>query len=740
MPGTSAARRLATWTLLCAALALACGRREPAPRPRTAEVPIHVALGGAPIPTLVVEVTAADLGGGLVFNLAAVGGIASGTILVPAGPARTFTARAFDSTGEVTHEGSVTIDVVPGTNPPVSFPLVPRPGTVEVTTRFGAITVTVVPGSATLAPGETLQLTATLTDDLGRVLPYEVTWSAAPPSVATVDALGVVTARAPGAAAVYAAAAGVAGVASVIVATPQVYAISGQVSPPASGAGTSLALTGDASATTMAAADGTYAFAGLARGSYIVTPSRSGVSFAPASRAVTLTTSDVSGVDFAVLSGTPNLVVNASTTFQTMEGMGASVNVHGWNQGEMAPALDALAVDNGMSLFRVVRDRMDWVPSAADIPLLHARDAATLARIYEAPLMKDIWGTIAHLNTRGIGGRSICLNFMGWTAPWMGGSGRYNVASSVNAGMEDELATMIASLVYYGRVVKGLDFTLVSPLNEPDLNGLEGPLVDATQYATIAGLLATELDAMGLGDVRLVGPDTARSPSDYVGALQGNAAWARVDHLAWHSYSGPVSPGAAVPDKSWWMTETALWDGTLDSGGTPGVGEWAFARDTFRIMLQDVLNGFPAVLVWEGYDSWYYHHDAYSRWGLLSYDETTGTYARRKRFHVNGHLTRWIRPGQQRVAVTRTPANVLATAVVDPVSRTFSIVGHNADVSPRVLQGSLENLPFSVTTLRLHETDSGSKDQARGADVFVVGGRFSVAVGPDTVFSLSAGP
>jgi hypothetical protein len=237
--------------------------------------------------------------------------------------------------------------------------------------------------------------------------------------------------------------------------------------------------------------------------------------------------------------GTPNLVVDASRTYQTIEGMGASASVELWNNGELVPALNALAVDNGESPFRVVRDRMDWVTSESDIQLLHALDGPTLTRIFEAPLMAVIWATIGHLNSVGVTGREICLDFMGWTPTWIGGSGKYGVASYVTAVKEGELATTIASLVYYGRRAKNLDFTYVSPLNEPDLNGLERALVGPSQYGKIANALAAELDAMELTDVRLVAPDTILGPGSYVSAFQADTAtWARMNHLSFHTYGG----------------------------------------------------------------------------------------------------------------------------------------------------------------------------------------------------------
>ena len=109
---------------------------------------------------------------------------------------------------------------------------------------------------------------------------------------------------------------------------------------------------------------------------------------------------------------------------------------------------------------------MDWVGSESLIPLLHSLDAATLATVYEAPEMLELWNTIGYLNQRGIHGDQIVLNFMGWTPTWIGGSGSYGVASHITAGKESEFATMVASLVYYGRLVKNVDFTLTKRLRQ----------------------------------------------------------------------------------------------------------------------------------------------------------------------------------------------------------------------------------------------------------------------------------
>ncbi len=326
---------------------------------------------------------------------------------------------------------------------------------------------------------------------------------------------------------------------------------------------------------------------------------------------------------------------------------------------------------------------------------------------------------------------------MGWTPPWLGGSGAYGSVSHITAGKEPKFATMVASLVYYGRMVKGLDFTLLAPMNEQDWDGKEGPLVGAAQYVTVLKALITELDAMGLTDVRIVGPDTSGSPSAYISAMMADTTVrGRVDHLAFHIYGGSTSPGTAYSGKDYWLTEAAQWCSTCDQNGTPSQGEWAFAKETNDFFLRDVANGFPAVLVWEAYDGFYYHHNSYSTWGLLAYNTATGVYTPRKRFYANAQLTAFIRPGAKRVSVSTSVTGLTALAFYDAAKGQVAIVGHNTGGSPAVINGQFSNLPVTVSALALYETNSGSQNLQRVADVAVSGQAFSVSIPADTFFSL----
>jgi O-glycosyl hydrolase len=440
----------------------------------------------------------------------------------------------------------------------------------------------------------------------------------------------------------------------------------------------------------------------------------------------------------------PNLIVDGSVTFQRTAGVGVNVNVNSWNGGGLRPALDWLARPAasggaGMTTFRVVRDPMTWVTNESDIALLHARDPATLARIYEAPAMQDLWATIAYLDSIGVTGDHIVLNFMGWTPTWLGGSGAYGVASNLTTGKESEFATMIASLVYYGRTVKGLDLRLLSPVNEEDWNCLEGPCIGSSQYVVFLRALIGELDFMGLTDVRLVGPDTAQqgNGATYITAMMGDPTIAgRVDHFALHRYGGPTTPGTSYPGRDYWLTETAADCSDCDTGGTPPQGEWAFATSTADILLGSLGNGMALVAYYDGYDSFYYHHNHMGYWGLLAYDTTTATYTPRKRFYAVAQVSGFVESGSRPLSVTSTISGLGTTeAFFDSSTGRLAIVGRNIGSGPITIRGELDHLP-PIDTLTCTLTDPNASNLARGAAIAVTGGTFTATIPSMTIFSL----
>jgi Bacterial Ig-like domain (group 2) len=187
------------------------------------DVMLTADLTSTPVSTLAVQVTAPDISVPLVFNLTVTGGTANGVIKVPPGAARTITVSAFDSTGAVTHQGSKTVDVSPGPNPPVSIPMVANAGQVPITVQIGPVSIVVAPTTVTLAPGATQGLTATITAPNGDHLAGPPEWATSNPAIATVSSSGVVTAVIGGNVDIVATFAGVAAVCHVTVSGIVIY-------------------------------------------------------------------------------------------------------------------------------------------------------------------------------------------------------------------------------------------------------------------------------------------------------------------------------------------------------------------------------------------------------------------------------------------------------------------------------------------------------------------------------------
>lgn len=205
---------LAAWALL--ALAACKDSTGPDPDDNLASIRVSANVSNTPINVLVVTVTAADIATPPTFNLTVVDGIASGTVKVPAGLARTFTVTAYNDGGEVTHDGATTRDVTRGQNPPVAIVLTPRSGQVPLTVSFGDYSVVIDPASATLnlsLQQTSIRLQVTVTDAVGQPVPApQVSWATTDPSRAQVDQNGNVTAFLAGAVDIVATFNGIAGI------------------------------------------------------------------------------------------------------------------------------------------------------------------------------------------------------------------------------------------------------------------------------------------------------------------------------------------------------------------------------------------------------------------------------------------------------------------------------------------------------------------------------------------------
>lgn len=214
------ALRLVLGAATVAAAPACTGMGDTSPGPvANAVFPFHVTFSaGALVTTLVVTVTGPGIAVPLVFNMPIVAGTASGTITVPVGSGRLIAAQAFDSSGAVLFSGSTTITVSTGANPPVSFTLAPLVGTVPVTAVVGAVTISLLPTSATVRAGLTTTLVPTVRDALGVVVPGAIViFATNSPPVAWGATGGIVTGLDAGTATVTATSLGAAAAATITV-------------------------------------------------------------------------------------------------------------------------------------------------------------------------------------------------------------------------------------------------------------------------------------------------------------------------------------------------------------------------------------------------------------------------------------------------------------------------------------------------------------------------------------------
>lgn len=100
----------------------------------------------------------------------------------------------------------------------------------------------------------------------------------------------------------------------------QTYSISGAISPAAGGSGVTVTLSGAATGTMTADSTGSYSFAGLANGTYAITPGRTRYTFSPSTQGVTVSGANATGINFSATvqqAHSVGLSWNASTSSVT---------------------------------------------------------------------------------------------------------------------------------------------------------------------------------------------------------------------------------------------------------------------------------------------------------------------------------------------------------------------------------------------------------------------------------------
>ena len=415
-----------------------------------------------------------------------------------------------------------------------------------------------------------------------------------------------------------------------------------------------------------------------------------------------------------------SISVNGSQINQTIDGFGVNINSASWKNGQLIPALDMLTNQLGATIFRVVIDNSDW-ENTNDNSDPNVFNETFYNNIYTSAKFEALWSTIAYLNQKGIT-QNVMISLMGPTANWMGGS-------HIDSNQEDEFVEMVASMVSYAKNSRGLQFGLISPLNEPDWDGIEGPNVDMWQYTTIMQKLGTKLDSIGMSSLQFVGPDTAQvgtCVNSYIPEMINNSVvMGKLAHFGCHNYAGDTGGALArvsPTGKNFWMTEvTNIWD-----------------------ELPELQQGASSILVWDAYDSVYNHailagrgstppNDAGNGPALLSYNGST--YSPRKAFYEHAQLFKYVTPGSRRIGSTG-QSGVTILAFQHPSTGRLTIVGRN-DNGETTMSGSISGLT-APASFQFYVTDT-TQNMVQLSDVVVSGNSFTFTVTGYSTFTLTSG-
>ncbi|WP_091756959.1 Ig-like domain-containing protein [Pedococcus cremeus] len=424
------------------------------------------------------------------------------------------------------------------------------------------------------------------------------------------------------------------------------------------------------------------------------------------------------------------IAVDGGQTLQTISALGADINPHSWDNGKLKPVLDLLIDQAGMKTFRVGMDMIDWESTNDNAdpntfnwdyynPIYSGQTSFDTK--YAGSNFADTWNVIDYLHQRGVPDSAIELSFMGPGPSWMGGS-------SLASGQEDEFVEEVLSAAYYG-YSHGHAFGLFSPNNEPDISANEGVTMSDTRYADILNRLAGRMDTLGMGGVKLLGPETCCTVG-YASPMKNfPALLAKLAHFDFHNYNGDDNGAAgavAGTGKDFWISEYANWN------------------QTFAYLDQ----GASGLQMWEAYDSVYNHavvngkgsdpgNDSlpYGNTPLIAYNKTTGVYTPRNEFYYFGQLFRWVPIGAQRIHASSGNSNVKIKAFRDAPTTRLTLVGENTSGSAQTLTIALSNLA-TPPAFQYYQSNSSSH-MAQGADVPVSGGSATVTVPANTTFTLT---
>jgi len=364
-----------------------------------------------------------------------------------------------------------------------------------------------------------------------------------------------------------------------------------------------------------------------------------------------------------------DIYINGNRAYQKIDGFGVNINSKYWDQGRLIPIMDLLREDLGATLYRVdIWGKSNWVDPTSQVGPSSLNES-NYSAIYQGDIFQRGWAMMRYLNSHGF---EPYLTASGDVPTWMLGPDRKSLADY------DAFCEMQVSMVDWAKNKEHLRFTLFGPLNETDVGSPEGPSVNPVEFVKVLEILDEKLTRRELGDIRLVVPETGFGTSYLTEILRSRKLIKRIDFFGLHDYSDiPRDQYQGVLDllKDTSYTNCRLWMteyGDLEQSGEKEwyVGWWMTSR-----LFDQLENGFNGALVWDAYDNYHDHDEAWTIYGLLR----TGLrlYTPKKRYYASKQVFRYVLPGFERLEVSSVPSDLRVLAFTNTKRTQFTLVGMN---------------------------------------------------------------
>ncbi|MGB3079662.1 MAG: glycoside hydrolase family 30 beta sandwich domain-containing protein [Saprospiraceae bacterium] len=389
------------------------------------------------------------------------------------------------------------------------------------------------------------------------------------------------------------------------------------------------------------------------------------------------------GFDFATAKDNryPVIEINATETFQTIEGFGFSLTggsamlLHQMGASERAALLQEffgngnnsihvsyLRISIGASDLDPVVFSYDDLPSGVtDDPQLQ-RFSLARDTLYLIPVLKEILSINPEIKIMG----------SPWSAPtWMKSN-----KSSIGGNLKTQYYNTYADyFVKYIQAMKshGITIDAVTPQNEPQHGGNNPSLVMSSinERDFVKDYLGPAFHAAGITTKIIIWDHNCDNPDYPISILNDPAAKAFVDGSAFHLYGGDVSALSAVhdahPDKDLYFTE-----------------QWTGSNETFsenlkwhmkNVIIGTMRNWSSIALEWNlANDPTYNPHTpggCSQCKGAVTIDGSTGT--KNVSYYIIGQAAKFIPPGSVRIG-SNVPGTLYNVAFLTPEGKNVLIV------------------------------------------------------------------